>query len=145
MEVILTENLEGVGEKGERRNVKPGFARNYLIPKGLAVYSDDALSRKLEKQFLEKEQKEEKLSESKEIVESIQNLNLEFNLKAEGDKKTYTGVNAKKIKDLLLEKYQIHAERVDLKGSIKQKGDHTVEITVGGEKYTVKVKVVSKK
>lgn len=145
MEVILTENLEGVGEKGERKNVKPGFARNYLIPQGLAVYATDSLGHKIEKEFLEKEEKEEKLSESKEIVESIQNLNLEFDFKAEKGKKTYAGVNAKKIKDSLLEKYQIHAERVDLKGSIKQKGDHTVEITVGGKKYPVKVKVVSKK
>lgn len=145
MEIILTKNLAGVGEAGERKNVKPGFARNYLIPNGLAVNPTDNEGQKLEKKFLEKEEKKEELEESKEILESIQNLKLEFELKAESGKKTYSGINAKKIEESLLEKYQIHAEKVDLKGSIKEAGEQEIEIVVAGTKYPVNIKITAKK
>ncbi|MFA7244011.1 MAG: 50S ribosomal protein L9 [Patescibacteria group bacterium] len=141
MEVIFTKKLEGIGELGERRNVKPGFARNYLIPKGLAFYATDSRAKKLESEYLINKEKEEDESRSKDLAESIQNLNLNFVLKAEKGKKAYTGINAKKIEDELAEKYQIHAEKVNLKGALKDEGDHSVKIVIGGKEFELMVKI----
>lgn len=144
MEVILTGDLKGTGEKGERKNVKPGFARNYLLPSGLAILPEDPSARKLELDFSKREEAGEAAKASEDIAEAIQNLNLEFVLKSEKGKGTYTGITGKKIAEELMKKYQIHAEKVDQKGALKEVGEYNVKFSVGVKEFEVLIKIISK-
>lgn len=144
MEVILKESINGVGERGERKNVKPGFARNYLLPSGLAFLAGQPEAKKLETEFLAKKEKEEQAENQSELAEAIQNLQLDFTLKAEKGKKTYAGISAKKIAEELEKKYQFQPEKIDLKSALKKEGEHEVKIVVGGKQFDVKVKIATK-
>jgi large subunit ribosomal protein L9 len=145
MEVILSGDLKGVGEKGERRNVKPGYARNYLLRQGLAVLPSDTSAKSLESDFKKREVALENTKASENIAESVQNIKLEFILKSEKGKTTYTGITAKKIEEELEKKYQIHADKIDIKGAMKEIGEHPVNITVGTKVFEALILLTSAK
>ncbi len=79
MQIILTKDVEKLGDKHDVVNVKPGFGRNYLIPQGFAVPASDTNLRVLKELMRQEEARENKqLNEYKEIAYKIEELNLKI-------------------------------------------------------------------
>lgn len=136
MKVLLLKDIKNVGQRLDVINVKPGHARNYLIPNKLAVMANKVnLARKAN---LEKEQALN-LDRHKQLVEQLAKDSLEFSVKT-GDKgEVFEPVSKDDIKKALTTKgYQDFS--VELAQSLKELGDHQVEIDFPqGIKGSVKV------
>lgn len=144
MKIILKESVPNLGEKGEIKNVSPGYARNHLIPRGVAV---EATPQKVK----EWQQRQEKISEDnkrkmEEAYIQADKLNREelmFTLPAGDGGKLFGSVTSGDIAECLKEKgYFIDKKKVDLPEPIKSLGVFTVNIRLmPGVKAEIPVKV----
>lgn len=95
MEIILKQEVEHVGSKDEIVVVKPGFARNYLIPQGYAIPATASNKKILAENLKQRAHKESKiLEDAKKLAESIQNLTIKVGAKAGENDKIFGSVNA---------------------------------------------------
>ncbi len=135
MKVILKEDVSGVGMMGEIINVKDGFARNYLIPRGLAVEANERNLRQLEHHKRIIAQKVKKLkNQAQGIAEKLSQTVLEIKAKAgEGDK-IFGSVTTIDIEKALREKgFEIDRKRIVLEEPIRRLGEYTVRVKVHPE------------
>lgn len=147
MKVILKENVKSVGKKDEIINVADGYARNYLLARGLAVEATQGNLAKLQSkkdsiQFKKDTEKEE----AKKIAEELVKIRLEFKVKVGENGKIFGGISSKEIAEKLEKEYQIKVDKkkIDLKESIKTMGITLVQIKLyEGVIATVKVQIVS--
>ena len=130
MKVILTTNIKKLGKIGDLVSVKDGYARNYLIPKGMALREN---KKNLEyynniKEDI-KNREEKKLQEAKNIIEKIKNLNVEFSKEADEKDQLYGSISKKEIIDYLSDKsLRVRSDDLQIKNQIKSIGEHTVVI-----------------
>ena len=140
MKILLVKKVNNLGEPGEIKDVADGYARNFLVPKGLARVATDSVIKQFELQKEKKYKKKDKtLKKSKELLKKINNLKIIMKAKAEEEKKTLFGsISAKDIADQLKERgYEIDAKYIKLDEPIKQLGYYDVEIEVGEEQAKV--------
>jgi large subunit ribosomal protein L9 len=145
MEVILREDVTGLGIIGEVVKVKPGYARNYLLPRGLAVEADRRNLKQLEhhKRIIEKKKMRERGTVER-IVEAMDGIVLETEQRAGRKGKLFGSVTNMEIKRLLDEKeFAIDRRRIELKEPIREIGEHEVTVRVGQE-LSATVKIVVK-
>ncbi len=145
MEVIFIKDLKNQGKKGQIKNVKDGYAENYLIKNGYAVKKTKENISKLNHELAKKE-KEDKDNKKKalELKEQLSKLTLEFKVKTgEGDK-VFGSISVKQIKDSLAEKgYKIEKNKIELINSISTLGFHNVNINLYPEVIaTIKIHVI---
>lgn len=130
MEVILTKDVEKLGKAGEVLKVKPGFARNYLIPKGIAVVSSEKNLKLVEYQKklrLERQEREKK--EAQGLVERISQLSCTILASAGEDEKLFGAVTSADIADALFaEGIKIDKRRIVLEEPIKKLGIYSVAV-----------------
>ncbi len=143
VKLILSEDVPKLGEAGELVSVKPGFARNYLLPQGKAILATDARVKELEhhkRQIAEKIAKERKaLGAERDRIEQIV---LEVSAQAGEEGKLFGSVTAMQIAALLEEKgVQVDRRKIELAEPIKETGEHTVPVRLHRE-VTARVKVV---
>ena len=130
MEVIFIKDVRGQGKKGDIKNVKTGYAENFLIKNGYAVLKTKESLKQLEKENKEKaNQKLQEEEKAKELKKEIDKLILEFTVKTgEGDK-VFGSVSPKQIKDELAKKnIKIEKNMIKLNNSLSTLGFHNVEI-----------------
>jgi large subunit ribosomal protein L9 len=149
MQVILTEAVNKVGNQGEVVNVARGYARNYLIPRGLAIVADTKNIQKLEhhKRILDDRRKRE-MKEASAMVDRLEELSVEIPVRAGEEDKLYGSVTTSDIAEILKEKHGVDVDRrkIHLEEPIKALGVYTVEIKVAPEQSAhVKVWVVKQK
>ena len=148
MKVILMDNIKGVGKKDEVINASDGYARNYLLPKGLAVEANNENMSKLKaKEDSKAYKKEIEKEEARKIAEKLSGIQLKVPVKAGENGKIFGGVSAKEIADLLKQNYNIEVDKkkIDLKETIKTLGLRTVSIKLyDGVIGNLKVDVISK-
>ena len=148
MKVILKDNIKGVGKKDEIINASDGYARNFLLPKGLAVEANsENMSKLKEKEDSKAYKKEQEREEAKKIAEKLSGIQLKVPVKAGENGKIFGGVSAKEIADLLKVNYNIEVDKkkIDLKEAIKTLGLRTVTIKLyDGVIGNLKVDVISK-
>jgi len=140
MKILLVKKVNNLGEPGEIKDVADGYARNFLVPKGLARVATDSVIKQFELKKEKKYKKKDKtLKKSKELLKKINNLKIIMKAKAEEEKKTLFGsISAKDIADQLKERgYEIDAKYIKLDEPIKQLGYYDVEIEVGEEQAKV--------
>ena len=130
MKVILADDVRGLGNRGETVTVKPGFARNFLFPQGLAWEATPANARRLteeRKKYDEKMMREKTVAE--EVSGRIEGLRISVTKKAgEGDV-LYGSVTPADIADALAQKgVEVDRRRVELAEPIKRLGEHTVHV-----------------
>ena len=145
MEVIFIKDLRGQGKKGDIKDVKTGYAKNYLIKNGYAVLKTKDSLRQLEKEKKEKKEKDlEAQSKAKELKQIIDNTILEFQVKTGAGDKVFGSVSAKQIKDELeKKKIKIEKNMIKLENSISSLGFHNVDIELyPNVTTTVKVHLV---
>jgi large subunit ribosomal protein L9 len=145
MEVILREDVTGLGIIGEVVKVKPGYARNYLLPRGLAVAADRRNLKQLEhhRRIIDAKKLRERGTVER-IVAAMDGLVLETEQRAGRKGKLFGSVTNMEIKRLLDEKeFAIDRRRIELKEPIREIGEHEVLVRVGQE-LTAKIKIVVK-
>ncbi len=137
MEIILLEDVRNLGHRGEVVKVKPGFARNYLLPKGSALEATRANRAFFDQQRKKIDARHSKLrSEAAEIAAEIAAKSVKI-AKRVGEKETlYGSVTAADIAEQLERKgVTVEKRRIDLGGvtGLKSIGDHTVTIDLHPE------------
>jgi large subunit ribosomal protein L9 len=135
MKVILADDVRGLGHRGDTVTVKPGFARNYLFPHGLAWESTPANLRRLseeKKKYDEKSLHEKNAAE--EVAKRIAGLTVTVSKKAgEGDV-LYGSVTPSDIADALTSRgVEVDRRRIELAEPIKRLGEHTVHVRLHRE------------
>ena len=131
MKVILKADIKGVGKKDEIINASDGYARNFLLPKNLAVEANNDNMVKLKaKQESAKYQKNQEKEEAMKTADKLSKIMLKIKVKAGENGKIFGGVSAKEIAEELEKEYKIKVDKkkIDLKETIKTLGTKTVEI-----------------
>jgi len=145
MQVILTEDIATLGNAGDVVNVKPGYARNYLMPQGKAMLATDGRVREIQHQRRVVEEKVKKEMKSFEaIAKRLADQSLEFKVQAGDEGKLFGSVtNADIAEQLTARGFEIDRRRIELAEPIKLLGEYEVEIKLHrAVKGRVKVQVV---
>jgi large subunit ribosomal protein L9 len=131
MKVILKQDVKGIGKMDEVVNVSPGYARNFLFPRGLAVEADEVQMRELQKRNAVIERKGEKaLAEAKVLAERITNAPVTIHAKAGAGSKLYGSITAQDISDAIKAqtKVEVDKRKIHIVEPIKAAGTHTVPV-----------------
>jgi len=144
MQVILLERIARLGTIGDEVTVKPGFARNFLLPKGKALRANAANRARFEAERSQIEARnEERKSEAQTVAESL-NGNTYVAVRTAGETgQLYGSVTTRDISELLEEEgFKVGRNQVELKDPIKAIGVHEVEISLHPEVLTtIKINV----
>ena len=147
MKVILLDNIKGVGKKDEVINASDGYARNYLLPKKLAVEANPENMSKLKaKEDSNQYKKSVEKEEAQKLAEKLKGILLKIAVKAGENGKIFGSITAKEIADNLREQYKIEVDKkkIELKEPIKTLGSFTVNIKLyEGVIGTLKVQMIS--
>ena len=146
MDIILLQDIEGVGEKGDLANVSRGYARNYLLPKRLAEVANPGRLDEVRRLMEERKAREIRTAEhALEVAATLNKTVVTIGAHAcEGDR-LYGSVTNAYVADAIwsARKVKVDKHKVRLEEPIKSVGDHMVEIDVfEGVVATVKVIVV---
>ncbi|MDX2196913.1 MAG: 50S ribosomal protein L9 [Cytophagales bacterium] len=126
MEIILKEDFKGLGYKNDVVKVKPGYGRNYLIPKGIGVMADDRNKKVLAENIRQAAHKAEKLKmDNMEIASKLQSLSLSVGAKVGDSGKIFGAITPLQISEALKNKgYNIDRKKISLKEDIKEIGQY---------------------
>jgi large subunit ribosomal protein L9 len=130
MQVILRDRIENLGEAGDVVDVKPGYGRNYLIPKGLAYEASAANVRRMEAERAAQGRKEaETLGEARKQASALEGVSLTFNARAGQEGKLFGSITNGDIADKLAEQgITIDRRQIELDEPIKSLGVHSVPV-----------------
>ena len=148
MKIILNQAIDSLGSEGEILDVKPGFARNYLIPKGWAKQATKINIAATQKEIEAKEKKEAKTRENLEALGKVlDKLSLKFELKAGEEGRLFGSVTSQMIVDAIAEKgYTVNKKEIEIDESINHVGKYFVDVKLGhGFSGRVKLKVSEEK
>lgn len=146
MKVILTEDVKGLGNKDELVNAKDGYARNFLIPRGLAVEATAKNMNEMKiKRQSEKKRKDQELEEAKKLCEKLEKIVVEFKVKAGENGRLFGSITSKDVAEKLKKKHKVKIDRrkISFPDSIKALGTYQGEVKIyPGVTGKVSVKVV---
>ena len=130
MDVILREDVEKLGTRGQVVNVAPGYARNFLLPKKLAVAATESNKKILEQvrqADLRKEAKEN--ADASELAKMLNGVTLHISQKAGENDHLFGSVTSQDVAGLLEKQgYTIDRRKIQMDGAIKTLGEHKVPI-----------------
>lgn len=133
MKVILVKDVKALGQKGQVVEVADGYARNYLLPRGLAKEATPGNLKELELiQKKQQRQKEEELQAAKETAKKIEGKVLKFTAKVGDNGKLFGSITSKEIMELLNKEYGVKVDKrkVELKENIKSLGSYPVTVRI---------------
>ena len=145
MKVLFLENVENIGKRGEVKEVKNGLARNYLLPKKLALRATQHNINAWEYRLNALKLKDAKiLEDAQAIADSLNTVEISIPVKAGEEDKLFGSVTSQNISDSLTEKgYNIDKKDVLLHEPIKELGNFNIRIKVHPEVIaTIKLDVV---
>jgi len=130
MEVILREDVEKLGARGQIVKVAAGYARNYLLPKRLAVAATEANRKIVEQERQAHVRREAKLAtEATELAKLMEGVSVTIKAKAGEMDQLFGSVTSKDIAEALeRQNYSIDRKKIHLDDPIKTLGDHTVPV-----------------
>ena len=131
MKVILLTDVKGIGKKGDIINASDGHARNYLLPRKLAVIADKQNLNELSaKKSSEAHKKDLEKKEAIRIKEKIEKETLILKVKAGESGKAFGSITSKEISDEIEKEFKesIDKKKIIIKEPIKTIGSHTVEL-----------------
>ena len=146
MKVILLKDVKGLGKSGELVNAKDGYARNFLLPKNVAIEAtkENLAKWKQEQKELKKQEEAEK-AEALSIKEKLEKTTVEFKSKAGENGKLFGSITSKDIAEKLKKEYKIEVDRrkIEMDDNIKELGATNVIVRVYPEiTASLKVKVI---
>ncbi|SRR5579883_452390 len=130
MEVILREDIDNLGTRGQVVKVAPGYARNFLLPKRLAVTATDANKKIVEQERQAHLRKEAKFkSEAEDLAKLVNGVSITITQKAGENDQLFGSVTSKDIADALAAKnFTIERRKIQLDEPIKQLGEFKVPV-----------------
>jgi large subunit ribosomal protein L9 len=145
MKVVLLETIEGLGSVGQEVKVKNGYARNYLIPKGLALIATDSNIRAFKDKIQARVRSEAKSREhAVKLSEDLASVTLKFEAKTGLEGKLFGSITSADIYDALKNKgFEVDRKKIVLSDAIRHIGTHEVAVRLFSEvTATIKVEVV---
>lgn len=147
VKVILRQDVANLGESGEIVNVKPGYARNYLLPKGFAYQATSANVRELEEERRREEQRAKRdFLEARRRASQLEGVSLTFHAKAGEESKLFGSITSADIADRLGEQsldFKVEKRQIDLDEPIKALGVYSVPIRLHADvKPEIKIWVI---
>ncbi len=147
MKVILLDNIKGVGKKDEIINASDGYARNYLLPKKLAVEANaENMSKLNNKKEAANYKKDQEKQNAEELAKKLKGIMLKIKVKAGENGKIFGGVTSKEISENLKSQYNfvVDKKKIELKDTIKTLGSFNVSIKLfEGITADLRVEVIS--
>ena len=131
MRVILKAEVRGLGRTGEIKDVADGYARNYLLPKGLAIEATGSdLKLLAQERQSEKTKKDRAHQDAEDLAKRLGEVTLVFKLKAGEQGKTFGSVTAKEVADALKKeaKAEIDKTKIVLHEPLRSLGVHKIEV-----------------
>ena len=128
MNVILLEPVDNLGEAGDIVKVRPGYARNYLVPQGLALPATAANQKELQAPLMQRsKQLSERKGDAERLKEILGDASVEIKVKA-GEERIYGSVGSRDIADALLAAFDVEIDRrkIELREPIKMLGEYVV-------------------
>jgi large subunit ribosomal protein L9 len=146
MKVILTEDIQALGRIGEVVKVAPGYARNYLLPKGLALTATGKNVQELDHRKRILAQKREKVRQQRlSVAERLNQLQITVKRKVVEEDKLYGSLNVAEIARMLGEQgFEIDRKDIKLAQPIKELGTFPVPVRIDAD-ITAEVKFVVEK
>lgn len=129
-EIILRENVDNLGAAGDVVDVKPGYARNYLLPRGLAMRATEGNLKRIEEERRHVEHAEDRRREhAEELAETLEGLSLTFNVRAGEEGQLFGSVTAADIAERLEEDdLKVDRRKIELEEPIKELGVYTLTV-----------------
>jgi large subunit ribosomal protein L9 len=147
IQVILQHDVDNVGKSGELVKVRPGFARNFLLPRSLAVPATTAQVHRIDHERAVALAKSEKLKkESKELATKLNGLEIKITRAAGEDDKLFGSVTAKEIESAIKAKgFTVDRKKMHLPEAIKALGTFEIPLKIMTDvTATLKVEIVKK-
>ena len=147
IQVILQQDVDKLGKSGELVRVRPGFARNYLLPRQLAVTATSAAVRRIDHEKAVAAAKAEKSKkEARELAAKIDALHIKITTKVGEDGRLFGSVTSKDIENAVkAQGLVVEKKKIELKEPIKAVGEYSLPVhLVSGVTATLKVEVVAK-
>lgn len=129
--LLLLEDVDVLGRKGDLVSVKPGYARNFLVPQGLAIIADTRALRIQERLQEERRKKAaEDKKESEALAQKLTDVEVVAVVKVDHEGHMYGSVSAMDVVHLLLDQHKIQVEKrfVQLPHPIKAVGSHSIKL-----------------
>jgi len=146
VQVVLTEDLPNVGNSGELVRVKPGFARNFLIPRGLAALATKHNVKRIEHEKRIAQKRALKLrGEAEQLAAQLSKVKVKIEAQAGEEEKLYGSITSRDVEEALIEQgVEIDRRKLQME-PIKELGTAEVIIKIAaGIDATIKVEVVAK-
>lgn len=145
MKVILKEDVKKLGLKGDLVNVSDGYARNFLIPRGLVEEATEGSIKQLKQKVkANKRKKIEKASEAKEVATELEKEKFVISVKSGENGRLFGSVTTKDIADAVKKAgYKIDKRKISLSENIKSLGVHNIQVKLyEGVSANLKIQVV---
>ncbi|MCF8217798.1 MAG: 50S ribosomal protein L9 [Bacteroidales bacterium] len=137
MEVILKKDMSNLGYENDIVKVKNGYARNYLLPKGLAVVATESAKKVQQETLRQKAHKEEKLiKDAEDLAKALEEKKVKIGAKAGSTGKIFGSVNAMQIADAIKEQlgYEVDRKKISIDGdAVKNVGEYTAKLKLHKE------------
>ncbi len=132
MKVILIQDVENLGKKYEIKYVKNGYARNFLIPKGLAIpATKDKIAWAQEQLKKQVQEAEERLKEVQKIAEKLDGQEIMFDVRVGEKDQLYESITQTKIAKKLKEMgFEVSKNQIKLENPIKEIGEYQIKIAL---------------
>lgn len=145
MKVIFLQDVKGKGKKGEVKNVAEGYARNFLIPRGLAVIADESNMKQLkQQQKMESKRKEQEKEQAEQLAAKLEKITVNIPAKAGEGGRLFGSVTSKQVAEELQKQHRIKIDRrkLELPEPIRNLGVTQIPLKLHPEvTATVKVQV----
>lgn len=146
MEIILKEDIKGLGYKNDTVDVKPGYGRNYLIPQGFAIIASVSNKKMIAENIRQAAHKAEKLrQDAEDLAKSIGEVVLEIKTKAGESGKIFGAITALQVSDALAAKgFEIDRKKISFNTQVKNVGEYKVSLDLHKEvQHDVNISVVA--
>jgi large subunit ribosomal protein L9 len=147
MEIILIQDVDNLGAKNEVVKVKNGYARNYLLPRQLAVENSPSNRKQLDERMKQVKKKEEKmLAEINSVIEKLKEAPLKLGAKTGTSGKIFGTVTSLQISRAIREQrgYEIDRRKIQIIDEVKELGTYKASIEFGnGQSTEVEFEVVA--
>lgn len=135
MEIILREDVENLGDAGEIVRVKPGYARNFLLPKGLAYPATEGNKKRVAQEAAAIAERRQKVkADAEEAARGLEGVTVTFRVKVGDEDKLYGSITSSDIqRELEALGHHVDKRRIELSEPIRELGDFSVAIRLHAE------------
>ena len=147
MKIVLLQDVKGTGKKGEIKEVSDGYAKNFLLKKGMAKVADNsALAENKTKQSADAFHKATEIANAKQIALKLKGKSVTLAIKCGENGKTFGSVTSKEIAEELVKLgFEIDKKKIELKETIKTVGNFTVTLKLfEGVVAKLKLEIIGK-